>query len=379
MEIKSSNIKIKNLIKKFGDTTALEGIDLEIEEGEFFALLGPSGCGKTTTMRCIAGFETPTSGDIFIGEERINDKPANRRDSSMVFQSYALFPHYNVFENVAFGLNIQEINHSKFTRKFKAFARLINKKLSKTPKEIEEKVYETLRYVELEEYANRLTSELSGGQQQRVALARALVTSPKVLLLDEPLSNLDKKLRGTMRDTIRQIQTELGITTIFVTHDQEEAMSMADRIAVMKDGYIQQIDTPTNLYSKPKNLFIADFVGSSNIFEGKNKKQNENLSNINLDGLNLLAETNNKNEDVQLIIRPESIQLINQEENIESQMNVFDGKISMITYLGSIVRYTINIEGHEFTVDETYEFGKGILEETSDVKLKIDPKKVVVL
>jgi len=378
IQVESSNILVKNLVKKFGNTIALEDINFEIKEGEFFALLGPSGCGKTTTMRCIAGFEDPTSGTIEIGKEVVNNKPANKRECSMVFQSYALFPHYNVFENVAFGLNIQEMNQAKMSTKLKALARLISKKLSKTPDEIKEKVYDALNYVELGEYADRRVSELSGGQQQRVALARALVTSPKVLLLDEPLSNLDKKLRNTMRDTIRKIQLDLGITTIFVTHDQEEAMSMADRIAVMKDGHIQQIDSPTNLYSKPKNAFIADFVGSSNILEGINSKKDENYSEIKTGDLNVLAETDNTHENVELVIRPENIE-ISSEGFDEGQTNVFEGTVEIATYLGSIVRYTILVKETELLVDTTYNSGSKVLSEGSYVKLKIDPKRVVVL
>src|SRR5699024_3978012 len=233
-------------------------------------------------------------------------------------------------------------------------------------------------YVELGEYADRRVSELSGGQQQRVDLARALVTSPKVLLLDEPLSNLDKKLRNTMRDTIRKIQLDLGITTIFVTHDQEEAMSMADRIAVMKDGHIQQIDSPTNLYSKPKNAFIADFVGSSNILEGINSKKDENYSEIKTGDLNVLAETDNTHENVELVIRPEKIEISSKGFD-EGQTNVYEGIVDIATYLVSSVRYTILVKETELLVDTTYNSGSKGLSEGSYVKLKIDPKRVVVL
>src|SRR5699024_167514 len=242
------SIYVDNLTKDFSGITVLKNIELEIKEGEFFALLGPSGCGKTTTMRCIAGFEYPTSGAIKIGEKVVNDVSPNQRNCGMVFQSYALFPHMNVFDNVAYSLNVKRLRTSNIFKKIGVYIRMLNSRFVKYPDDIKKKVMDILKYVELTEHADKLTSELSGGQQQRVALARALVMEPEVLLMDEPLSNLDQKLRHSMRNTIRQMQQDLKITTIFVTHDQEEAMSMADRVAVMKDGEILQIGTPTDLY-----------------------------------------------------------------------------------------------------------------------------------
>lgn len=376
MKVKSSSIKVKNLTKKFGEYLALENINLEVREGEFFALLGPSGCGKTTTMRCIAGFENPTSGEIFIGDELVNDKPANKRDCGMVFQSYALFPNYNVFENIAYSLNIKELRKKSILNKVKTLGRLINNRLSKTPKEIEDKVNQLLDYVELTPYANNLISELSGGQQQRVALARVLAMEPSVLLMDEPLSNLDKKLRGTMRDMIRKIQLELGITTIFVTHDQEEAMSMADRIAVMKNGHIQQVGTPTELYSRPASPFIADFLGDSNIYKGENIEQKNGYATIQLKELKIIVKTSKQQRNVNIVIRPENIEL--NPENKDSE-NVFEGKVILSTYFGSFVRYSIQIRGYEFIADEMYKAGKEIKQPGDLIRLKIDPERVFVL
>src|SRR5690625_438131 len=306
-----SSVVVEQLRKDFSDVTVLRNIDLDIKEGEFFALLGPSGCGKTTTMRCIAGFESPTSGTIKIGGKDVVNTPPNRRNAGMVFQSYALFPHMNVFDNVAYSLNIKELKQRNIFKKIGTYTRMLNSRLVKYPKHIEEKVMNILEYVELTDHAKKLTSELSGGQQQRVALARALVMEPEVLLMDEPLSNLDLKLRHTMRNTIRKIQQELKITTIFVTHDQEEAMSMADRIAVMKDGEILQIGTPTDLYSNPQSPFIADFVGTSNIIPATVIDEENGLTKVKFgDDQVLESSTLTDKKEVKVIIRPENLKVI---------------------------------------------------------------------
>lgn len=358
------SVKISNITKKFGDVTALHDINLDIKEGEFFALLGPSGCGKTTTMRCIAGFESPTSGKIYIGDNEVENIPANKRNCGMVFQSYALFPHMNVFDNVAYSLNIKELNSSNPVKQLGIYARLLNKRLGKTPKAIQEKVMKILQYVELDKYANRLTSELSGGQQQRVALARALVMEPAVLLMDEPLSNLDQKLRHSMRNTIRSIQQDLGITTIFVTHDQEEAMSMADRIAVMDKGEIVQIGTPTDLYSNPSTPFIADFVGTSNILKGEVVGDENGLLIVSGDGFKLKSSNSTAKKDVDIIIRPEHVMVEPVDSIVDSSTtNVIEGTVLMSTYLGSIVRYDIQVGEYQLIVDTTYSTGANIFEE----------------
>lgn len=371
------SVKVEQLTKKFQDTTALDNVNLDIKEGEFFALLGPSGCGKTTTMRCIAGFEQPTSGTIKIGEQTVNKVPPNKRNCGMVFQSYALFPHMNVFENVAYSLNIKDLKSSNVFSQLKIYARLLNRRLAKYPKEMEKKVTEILEYVELDRYADRLTSELSGGQQQRVALARALIMEPAVLLMDEPLSNLDQKLRHSMRNTIRRIQQELGITTIFVTHDQEEAMSMADRVAVMSGGKVMQLGTPTDLYSNPKTPFIADFVGTSNILKGTAAGEENGFSIVQVEGYRLRSANKASKKEMDVIIRPENVHIHEANEPITG--NILEGKVAVATYLGSIIRYEVEVGSHIIVADTTYHSGKAILQGGTPVKLTIEPERVLLI
>ncbi len=267
------------------DFYAVKDVSLDIEPGTFVTLLGPSGCGKTTTLRMIAGFESPDEGEIYLGNEAINELTPNKRDTAMVFQSYALFPHYNVFDNVAYGL-----------------------KLRKMPKEeIHKKVMDMLELVELSGMENRLTNQLSGGQQQRVALARALVVEPSVLLFDEPLSNLDAKLRVSMRTEIRKIQQKVGITAIYVTHDQAEAMSISDKIIIMNGGIVEQMGTPQETYYYPKSEFVADFIGEANFLKGKVTAPNQ----INVNGIEIQTNTANLEigKDCKLVLRPESATL----------------------------------------------------------------------
>jgi iron(III) transport system ATP-binding protein len=372
------SVVVKDLFKKYDDVIALENVNLDIKEGEFFALLGPSGCGKTTTMRCIAGFEDPSSGEILIGDRIVNEVAANKRNCGMVFQSYALFPHYNVFENVAYSLTIRELYEGDMVTKIKSFARLMSRRLARPSKQIEEKVNNALKYVELEKYADRGVNELSGGQQQRVALARALVMEPSVLLMDEPLSNLDKKLRNTMRSTIRRIQQEVGITTIFVTHDQEEAMSMADRVAVMKDGKVIQIATPTELYSNPKTSFVADFVGSSNIIQGVVKESERTHTIVSAGSIVLKSNFSTDKKDVNIMIRPETIELYTDVNQTDAE-NMIEGEIIISTYLGSQIRYDVKVGDYELMVDKTYEPGIPVLEAGVKVKLKINPERVLLI
>lgn len=372
-------VKIEQLTKEFSGFQALHNINLEIQEGEFFALLGPSGCGKTTTMRCIAGFEQPTSGQITIGDKVVNNVPPHKRNCGMVFQSYALFPHMNVFDNVAYSLNIKQINESHLFKQIGVYLRMINRKWMKYPQEIKEKVMKILEYVELSQYKDRLISELSGGQQQRVALARALIMEPAVLLMDEPLSNLDQKLRYSMRNTIRRIQQHLKITTVFVTHDQEEAMSMADRVAVMRDGNIIQIGTPTQLYSQPKTPFIADFVGTSNILPGTvlNEKNDKTMVKINGQTIQSSVKVNKTHVDV--IIRPENIQIIDTGQGQSASRNIFNGVIQVATYLGSTVRYEVSLESHQLIVDTTYDAGNSVLAEGTKVQMYVPPERVLLI
>ncbi|WP_339148014.1 MULTISPECIES: ABC transporter ATP-binding protein [unclassified Sutcliffiella] len=372
------SVQVDGLIKKYNDVTALKNVNIDIQEGEFFALLGPSGCGKTTTMRCIAGFENPTSGNIYINNKVVNKLPANKRNCGMVFQSYALFPHYNVFENVAYGLTVRDFNTGSFSKKINSFARLISKRLAKPSKEVEKKVLEALDYVELGHLSERGVNELSGGQQQRVALARALVLEPSVLLMDEPLSNLDKKLRNTMRTTIRRIQQDVGITTIFVTHDQEEAMSMADRIAVMKDGEIIQVATPTELYSNPRSTFVADFVGSSNIFDGTIVGSDEKGTVVKIGDWTLHSSAQTTKKDVKVLIRPEGMKLHRISEDI-MHGNVMEGKVLLHTYLGSNIRYDVKVGNAELAIEHVYVPGDPILTSGEMVKVTVDPERVLLL
>lgn len=371
------SVVLNGLTKDFSGVTVLKNINLDIQAGEFFALLGPSGCGKTTTMRCIAGFENPTTGEIKFGDDIVNDLSPNERNCGMVFQSYALFPHMNVFDNVAYSLNIQDLKKSNMLKKLSVYTRMLNSRLVKYSDNIKKRVLDALEYVELTEHANKMVNELSGGQQQRVALARALVMEPKVLLMDEPLSNLDQKLRHSMRNTIRRIQQDLKITTIFVTHDQEEAMSMADRVAVMKDGVILQVGTPTDLYSNPKTSFIADFVGTSNILPGVIEKRENDLAHVTVGNQVIKSTSVHSTNDVKVIIRPENIHIL--DDKSERYDNYFEGKIELSTYLGSTVRYEIIVGQHRLVADTVYESGDSILKNGSTVKLGISPERVLLI
>ena len=313
----SNQVIIQNAVKRYGDFTALNGVSLDIQEGEFFTLLGPSGCGKTTLLRMIAGFNSIEGGDFYFGEKRINDVPAHKRDIGMVFQNYAIFPHLTVRENVAYGLK---------ARKMPA-------------KEIKPKVDEALELVQISHLADRKPNELSGGQQQRVALARAFVIEPSVLLMDEPLSNLDAKLRVQMRSVIKKLQRRLGITTIYVTHDQEEALTMSDTIVVMNKGEIQQIGTPIDIYNEPKNAFVADFIGESNIIDGIMHKD------FLVSFLNRPVECVDKgflpDEAVDVVIRPEDIKFS------DAASGMFKGVVESVVFKG--VHYESIVKGADYS------------------------------
>lgn len=297
MELKTpKGVRLENITKIYEDPktkkefAAVDDVSIDIKPGSFVTLLGPSGCGKTTTLRMIAGFESPDKGQIFLGDEAINELTPNKRDTAMVFQSYALLPHYNVFENIAYGL-----------------------KLRKVPKEeIKESVTKMLELVELSGMEERMTNQLSGGQQQRVALARALVMQPGVLLFDEPLSNLDAKLRVTMRTEIRKIQQRLGITAIYVTHDQSEAMSISDEIILMNKGKIAQKGTPREIYNKPNSEFVADFIGEVNFLNGKVKSLSYGEAVVVVDGIDFKSKSYGNIEegkDCKVVLRPEAVTL----------------------------------------------------------------------
>ena len=324
----SHAVIIKNAVKRYGDFTAVNGISLNIEQGEFFTLLGPSGCGKTTLLRMIAGFNTVDGGEICFDEQVINTLPAHKRDIGMVFQNYAIFPHLNVADNVAYGL-----------------------KARKVPKEqITPRVDEALKMVQIDQLKARQPNELSGGQQQRVALARAFVIEPGVLLMDEPLSNLDAKLRVQMRTTIKKLQRRLGITTVYVTHDQEEALAISDRIAVMNQGNIMQIGKPEEIYRKPANPFVANFIGVSNFIDCTVDGQDPASATVHLhDGHSFQMPLRKPySGEVILSARPE--QLFFSEQGLP-------GKVNMSTFLGDFIQYEVELstgqvlELNEYTKD----------------------------
>jgi len=319
-----TQITIKNLVKVFGTgkktTAACDHLTLTIESGELFFLLGPSGCGKTTLLRMIAGFIDPTSGTIsFDGKEVTHEQP-NKRNTGMVFQSYALWPHMTVAQNVGFGLNVRKVSNP----------------------DKDNRVLEALAAVQMESYADRKPNELSGGQQQRVALARALVIKPAVLLLDEPLSNLDAKLRNDLRLQIRKVCKDSGITTVYVTHDQKEALSMADRVALLRDGQIMQIGTPRQLYRSPETRFVAEFLGETNLIDAKPIAQEGDITLYELEAGRFKAavDTQTNTEHKLLSIRPEAICL-----RAQSEPNTLPGILLETTYLGESAQHLVEIKG----------------------------------
>lgn len=323
----SGSVSFESVNKTFGDVVAIDDVSFTIEPGSLVTLLGPSGCGKTTTLRMIAGLEQPTSGRIKIGNKDVTHLPATDRDVSMVFQSYALFPHMTVAENVAYGLSASGI-----------------KKL-----EAKDKSEEGLSLVGLEGYGNRFPSELSGGQQQRVAVARALVLEPEVLLLDEPLSNLDAKLRRHVREEIRELQQKLGLTAVYVTHDQEEALAVSDRIIVMNRAVISQAGSPRELYEEPASIFIADFIGDANIIKADVVSTKDEIADIVVGPLNFeLPLRHFKKGSVSLAVQPSAIRLSQPSEG----SRLLAGNIRRSTYLGNHMQYEVDCEvGRLFVVD----------------------------
>lgn len=313
----SVSINVKNVVKRFGHTTIIKDLSVEVKNGEFFTLLGPSGCGKTTLLRMIAGFNTIEGGDIYFDETKINEIAVHKRNIGMVFQNYAIFPHLTVRQNIEYGLKLRKLDK----------------------KEIKQKVDKILDVVKIKEYESRLPERLSGGQQQRVALARAIVIHPSVLLMDEPLSNLDAKLRLEMRSAIREIHNEVGITTLYVTHDQEEALSISDRIAVMNGGDIQQIDEPHAIYTRPYNQFVATFIGYSNLFKGHIKLFEGKTFVVFNDGYEMqmdnLIETVENNQEVRIAVRPEEFSIT--EEGLEATIHTS-------TFLGKYNTYQVQME-----------------------------------
>lgn len=331
-------IEFRNVSKHYHDHPVLHNISFEVRNGEFLTLLGPSGCGKTTLLRLLSGFEEPSSGNILIDGKDVNGLPPQERHVNTVFQSYALFPHMTVFDNVAFGLRC--------------------KHLSKT--EIATRVSEALQMVKLSHLANRKPHQLSGGQQQRVAIARAVVNKPLVLLLDEPLSSLDYRLRKMMQIELKQLQTQLGITFIFVTHDQEEALSMSDRVVVMQEGVIEQIGTPREVYEEPQSLQVAEFIGEANIFQAKIIQATEKQLEVEVEGQHYTLKNRrgyNSNQNISVIIRPEDLQVWGQAE-VTDTTGMFPARVEQVIYKGVTVDLMLRLDRGNKTISATQFFNE---------------------
>ncbi len=350
-------VRFKGIEKRFGKVVAVKKMDLDIPEGSLVTLLGPSGCGKTTLLRMLAGLEEPTHGDIYIKGKRINDIPIHKRNLGMIFQNYALFPHKTIFDNVAFGLKYRGVSKQ----------------------EMKQKVEKALETVRLPGVGNRMPSQLSGGQQQRIALARAIVIEPDVLLMDEPLSALDENLREDMRREIDNLQQELGVTTIFVTHDQREALSMSDKVVVMKDGFIQQEGTPEEVYNDSVNHFVADFLGHSNFIDGVVEQINGKYTIVELGDKKkfsaVAVDEFQAGDRAEIVIRAQKIKLSGLNEpdppNIE-RMNIFKGKIIDRSYMGGEVSYFVELaQGkvlHVISFVKRTPFRRG-----DEVLMRVDP------
>lgn len=351
-----SDIQLKKLTKSYGGHTAVAGIDLHIGDGEFFSLLGPSGCGKSTTLRMIAGFVSPTSGQVLIGSDDVTALPPEKRDIGIVFQNYAIFPHMNVAQNIAFGL-----------------------KLRKRPREeITKKVTDALRQVGLSGYEERYQRELSGGEQQRVALARVLVTEPRILLLDEPLSALDKSLREEMKYWIKELQKKLGITTVYVTHDQDEALTMSDRIGVMQKARIMQVGTPEQIYEAPENLFVTTFIGHSNVLDVIVADSGRARLSVLIEGTPIVTrgpDDLTSGQTVKLVVRPENV-MIEPDPDIPVRLTA---TVLSETYQGAIVRYRLAVGSQELVAERQNQSGNRRFTPGTPVTIGWDPERSEVL
>jgi spermidine/putrescine ABC transporter ATP-binding subunit len=361
--MEAAQVGLENVGKRYGENWAVRGITLQIERGEFYTFLGPSGCGKTTLLRTIAGFIAPEEGTVYLDGERVNYLPPWKRDVGMVFQNYALWPHMTVFENVAFGLRERKIARSQITRR----------------------VMQALEQVDLKGTEKRRPSELSGGQQQRVALARTLVIQPRALLLDEPLSNLDAKLRAEMRIELLKLQRDLGITTIYVTHDQEEALALSTRIAVMNLGKVVQEGEPREIYERPRGEFVAAFVGKSNLFLGAVvRSENDTLEIRTEEGFLIRARCPisptalQPGRKILLNIRPEAIELVSSGEK-STQANQLAGRVAASAYQGSMVQYEIEIRGRSVKANLINPKGKSLLSRGDDVLMVFAPEDAEVI
>jgi spermidine/putrescine transport system ATP-binding protein len=354
-----SDVRLEDLTKSFKSTTAVDHIDLVVEEGEFFSLLGPSGCGKTTTLRMIGGFEEPTSGHVYLGGDEVSALPPYKRNVNTVFQSYALFPHLNVADNVAYGLKRKKVSESA----------------------IKDRVQEMLALVDLSGFTTRRINQLSGGQQQRVALARALVNSPSVLLLDEPLGALDLKLRKQMQLELKQIQQEIGITFIYVTHDQEEAMTMSNRLAVMNAGHLEQVGAPQEVYELPDTAFVAGFLGASNLLDGEVSSTNGSVAKVDLKAGSTVALPARRlptdHGPVRIGVRPEKIH-INEATNTEEEraLNAIEATVVVSTYTGVSTSYECKSSGGSRIVVYAQNLGANSapIADRTKVRLSWDPE-----
>lgn len=349
-----TSIRLENVTKIFGRTVAVDHVNLHIREGEFFTIIGPSGCGKTTTLRIIAGFEVPEEGHVYFDDKDVTFVKPYHRNTAMVFQNYALWPHMTVYENIAYGLRLRKVPEEEIRRKIQYYLKLVG--------------MEGLEY--------RYPLQLSGGQQQRVALIRALVVEPSVLLLDEPLSNLDAKLRLEMREEIRGLQKRLNITTVYVTHDQVEALSMSDRIAVMNKGRIQQVGTPDELYFKPKNLFVASFLGRSNILEGRVTGSTPPYTTVEVPELGAVLHVYTGDKQfagkVHVVIRPENLEY----SELPAGENVLSGIVESVMFLGDKVETRVKI-GETSLI--AYLPNKVSPREGEPINLHIDPDRIALL
>ena len=341
---KQNIIELKDIFVSFGDEKVLDGLNLEIKDKEFITLLGPSGCGKTTTLRIIAGFLDADAGEVVFEDKNINGVPSYKRQVNTIFQRYALFPHLNVYENVAFGLRVKKLKE----------------------KEIKEIVTEMLHLVNLDGFEKRSISTLSGSQQQRVAIARAIANKPKVLLLDEPLAALDLKLRKDMQKELRRIQRQLGITFVFVTHDQEEALTMSDRVVVMNKGKIQQIGTPQDIYNEPENAFVADFIGESNILDGI--MHDDFVAEFSGHVFDCLDKGFNKNENVDVVVRPEDVDIVPVDKGM------LTGTVTSVDFLGVHYEIIVDIGGFKWMIQTTDECFVG-----DNVGLFIEPDAIHIM
>jgi iron(III) transport system ATP-binding protein len=350
-------VNIKKLSKVYvgannNEFKAVDDISVDIKAGEFVTLLGPSGCGKTTTLRMIAGFEIPTAGEIYLGGDKINNLPPDKRDTAMVFQSYALFPHYNIYDNIAYGLKL--------------------KKLDRTV--IKEKVANIIELVGLNGMENRYPNQLSGGQQQRVALARALVMEPGVLLFDEPLSNLDAKLRVYMRTEIRKIQKKVGITAVYVTHDQSEAMSLSDRIIIMNKGKIEQVGTPKEVYYTPSTEFVADFIGTANFINADIASVEGQIAHISVYGKKISVPYNGSKkagDKCRVVLRPEAVEI--------GKEGILKGVVTLSTFMGSYQDYVVKLQDTEVKIQDNNPQGREVFREGEEAAIKFNPYNVHVI